>query len=945
MAALYGSSNNPIIEMLIGGVWTDVTSRVRGQQQVSITRGRANEQSGVSPQRANFVVENQDAYFSTRTPSSVNFRRIGKNTQVRIRAGAGDNYMRTLHNDATDLAGASTTDKASLDITGDTDARAEIWPHSWRPRAPITVVCKYDTIGNQRSWLLRIMESGRLHLWWTTDGTSGTILTAESSAAVPVTAGRIAVRFTIDVDNGAAGRTITFYTAPSIDGTWTQLGTAQVQAGVTSIFAGTAPLTIGRGASLPAPVSGSTDFGGKFYAFQLRNGIAGTLVANFDPRARSLGDTTWADAVAAPNTWTLAGAGVRITSDRVRFWGELASLPKEWDATKVDSIVAVQAAGMLRRLTQGAKPIESAMVRNFRGVRSFAWWPLEDGSTATRASNMAQGSSPYATVYPGVVTDVRFGDSASPPGAASSMAFQSSASRFNAKIELFEQFAPATYSVVFYIKTESLPTTDKPFAVIRFSGQITRAEISVSTTQWRIDFYDIIENVVATQTVSVSLVNPINGWVGYNLVLKDSGANMTYTQRWDTIGTFGGGVGPTTIVGKSAPPPSNVYFTGANDPAYTSMKISHIFVSDSEIDLSNPTYRDASNAYRGETAVARQTRLATEEGVTIEITGNAADSEAMGFQTIATLPELLAECWDVDGGIGGEARDALVLEYRTRADLDQRDDAVFSHLLQDLAEPPRPTDDDQGFTNDVTITREGGGSARALVTEGYTSINEPPAGVGRYATEKTLNLAYDEDVADAAGWAALTGSWDQDRYPSLAMALHRRRVLADDTLFNNTMGLNLGDTAALVSLPSWMPPEEIGELVVGYSEQLSRFLWTIDMNCAPAGPYWSVGQLGRTDREMRLDGTTHTHSNALTTTGTSVTLVTATGSTRWVDSAGYAAEFPFDIVINGEVMRVTTISGTTSPQTATVTRSVNGVVKSHTAGSLVRILRPYYLGR
>jgi hypothetical protein len=443
----------------------------------------------------------------------------------------------------------------------------------------------------------------------------------------------------------------------------------------------------------------------------------------------------------------------------------------------------------------------------------------------------------------------------------------------------------------------------------------------------------------------VSLINPVNGWVGYNLVLKDSGADMTYTQRWDTIGTFGGGVGPVTIVGKSAPPPSNVYFTAAFDAAYTSMKISHIFVSDSEIDLSNPTYRDASNAYLGESAVARQTRLATEEGVTIEITGDAADSESMGFQTIATLPELLAECWETDGGIGGEARDALVLEYRTRADLEQRDDAVFSHLLHDLAEPPRPADDDQGFTNDVTVTRQGGGSARALVTEGYTSISEPPAGVGRYATERTLNLAYDDDVADAAGWAALTGSWDQDRYPSLAMALHRQRVLADDTLFGNTIGLRLGDTAALVSLPSWMPPDEIGELVVGYSEQMSRFLWTIDMNCAPAGPYWSVGQLDRTDREMRLDGTTHTHSNTLTTTGTSVTLVTEADSVCWVDSAGYPDDFPFDIAINGEVMTVTAISGTTSPQTATVTRSMNGVVKTHTAGSLVRVSRPYYLGR
>lgn len=946
MANLYGSGSNPIVEMLIGGVWTDVSARVRNAQQVSITRGRANEQGRTSPQTARFTVENQDAYFSTRTPASVNYRKIGKNTQVRIRAGSGDNHLQLLHNEALDLAGAQTADKASLDVTGDIDLRYEIQPHSWRPRSIMMLGAKHSTTGNQRSWGVRLDQMGRLNLFWSTDGTFANQQQVTSIDAVPVTAGRLAVRIVLDVDSGGGNRTVTFYTSPSIDGTWTQLGAAIVQAGTTSIFASTADLAVGRSSASQTAIAGTTDFGGKVYAFRMFNGINGTMVANFDPRARALGDTSWADAVASPNTWTIGGQGSRITSDRVRFWGELAALPKEWTSNREDSIVSVNAAGMLRRLSQGAKPIESAMTRNFRGLRSFAWWPLEDGDTATRAVNLAQGATPYAGIYNGTVTDVRFGDGEGPSGAASCMAFQSAASRFNAKIELFEQAAPGTYSIVFYVRMESLPTTDKVFCVLRFSGQIIRAEISVSTTQWRIDFYNILDVVVASQTVAVtSGINPSQNWVGYNLLLKDSGADMTYSQRWDTTSGYGGGIGPTTIAGQSAPIPANVYFTGANDAAHTSMKLSQIFVTDQDLDLTNINFRNASNAYRGETAVDRQIRLAAEEGVPIEITGYASDSELMGFQTIATLPDLLQECWEVDGGIGGEARDALVLQYRTRADMEQRDDAVFSHALSDLAEPPEPTDDDQGFTNDVTVARAGGSATRAVVTEGYTSVSEPPAGVGRYTTEQTLNLAYDEDTADAAGWAAIVGSWDQDRYPRLTMALHRQRVLADDTLFNSTMGMNLGDTANLVGLPPWMPPDAIGELLYGYTEQLSRFLWTIDGNYGPAGPYQSVPQLDRLDRQTRLDGTTHTHSNALTTTGTSVTLVTAAGSARWVDSANYAAEFPFDIVINGEVMRVTAISGTASPQTATVTRAINGVVKSHTADSLVRIPQPSYVGR
>lgn len=54
------------------------------------------------------------------------------------------------------------------------------------------------------------------------------------------------------------------------------------------------------------------------------------------------------------------------------------------------------------------------------------------------------------------------------------------------------------------------------------------------------------------------------------------------------------------------------------------------------------------------------------------------------------------------------------------------------------------------------------------------------------------------------------------------------------------------------------------------------------------------------------------------------------------------AEFPFDVVCGGERMTVTTITGTTSPQTFTVIRSVNGVVKGHAAGSAVALADPSY---
>jgi len=50
-----------------------------------------------------------------------------------------------------------------------------------------------------------------------------------------------------------------------------------------------------------------------------------------------------------------------------------------------------------------------------------------------------------------------------------------------------------------------------------------------------------------------------------------------------------------------------------------------------------------------------------------------------------------------------------------------------------------------------------------------------------------------------------------------------------------------------------------------------------------------------------------------------------------------AAAFPVDVNIGGEKVTVTNITGASSPQTFTVTRSVNGVVKTHAAGEQVRL--------
>lgn len=60
------------------------------------------------------------------------------------------------------------------------------------------------------------------------------------------------------------------------------------------------------------------------------------------------------------------------------------------------------------------------------------------------------------------------------------------------------------------------------------------------------------------------------------------------------------------------------------------------------------------------------------------------------------------------------------------------------------------------------------------------------------------------------------------------------------------------------------------------------------------------------------------------------------GSPLWTTNA---ADFPFDIAVGGERMTVAGITGASSPQTFTVTRAVNGVIKSQTVGTGVHLFQ------
>jgi hypothetical protein len=195
---------------------------------------------------------------------------------------------------------SSTPDHASLDITGDIDVRVEAAATDWTPGAIKSLIGKSTSTSNQRSWRFEINAAGRLQfMWCATSGGTQNLLTSTVAPTVADGA-KLAVRVTFDADNGAGQHVARFYTAPTIDGTWTQLGAAVTAAGVAVMYSSAAPVDVG------SVNNGTTQiFSGRIYRAQIRNGIDGTLVADAPFNYTGGGSTSFADSTG--KTWTVHG--------------------------------------------------------------------------------------------------------------------------------------------------------------------------------------------------------------------------------------------------------------------------------------------------------------------------------------------------------------------------------------------------------------------------------------------------------------------------------------------------------------------------------------------------------------------------------------------------------------------------------------------------------------
>ncbi|MFG2276977.1 hypothetical protein ACGFNY_45380 [Streptomyces chartreusis] len=910
-------------ELFYSGAWNTITDDVRVRTSaVTITRGLTSESSSdAEPTTCSCDLDSRDNRYAPRNPVSPLYDLIGRNTPMRLGYTVGSPWAVL-----TGAAGSklTTPDSAALAVT-DLDLRIDLALENWATQCEL--VGRYVSTGDQRSWGLLIGGTGQVSFLWSPDGTIASRISEFSTIPLLAYNGqRLALRVTLDVNNGAGGYELRFYTGRTVNDTeWHLLGSPVIGGSTTSVFDGSAGIELGDIASITDP-----GLNGKVYAFQLRNGINGTTVVNMAASAGTPGGTSFAGSTG--ETWTLAGSA-SLTNKHIRVSGEVPAWPPTRDLSGNDNYVSVAPTGITRRMDAGNKPADSALRRFIQVNNPIECWPLTDGVDALGARSLVGGrdmlhylDTGWAGEAPvrqggklrdwvedvlllkaetiGVLSGGCRNSSAASSGWHVDMFLGGGGEVANGTIEINDRGAGTDSDFRYRIQL-AYDAVDNEITVIRSSFGETTSSGSVLTTVTNANIFDDRAHHIR---VTIDPLTTTTDWAIYIDGVQRASGNLAsivfkavrdIRLNWALVSGAGftsadQSVGYITYWGLSGPSAGEMY--------------------------------DAFTGFQGERAGDRIVRLATEAGYTATVAGETVFQQRMGVQGSKKLLELLNEAARTDFGYFLDARDRAEVIHRGQSTLWNQEPALTLDYSAGLISPPfKPLDDDKATENDVSVQREFGSvAAREVLEEGKLSVLAPEdGGVGRYDQAYTYSVETDDQSRQVAAMRVHLGTYDGVRYARITLNLANTRVYA---IIDDILRVDVGDKIRLTDLPADHGPDDVDVLVVGYTEEAGPDAWTITFNCVPGEP-WTAGVVGST-RYGRADTAGCQLAEGLTTSETDVDVFT-TAIAQWIDSPTYASEFPFDVRTGGEVMRVTACD---SAVRDTFTRSVSDSWGTATVG-------------
>lgn len=887
-----------------GGVYT--------RNGVSISRGYADEAASIQPTVAQFTLDNKDLRYGD-NPLSPYYGHFGQGTPFRI---AAHRYptVKGLWTPSSFAGGASTPDSVALSIVGDLDLSAEVPVYK----------SGYYFVSKSLSYALRSV-AGFLQLQWVKTAVT---VTRTCTAAIP--AGHTAFRATLDVDNGAAGHTVVFYSAAAWGDPWVQLGATSITAGVTSIDNSADAAFLGGTTTTLGPLC--------VRRAEIRSGIGGTVVASPNPAAQADGTLSFADAQA--NTWTVdVDSDIGLGVAQTRFLGEVSKVTLQRDTSDTDHYAALEVSGPTQRLRQGGgtrvrTALESWIpARTATSFRAAAYWPLDEGSGAVSGRSRLGGADMVFTRPTNPVGRFGAGDTRLPWLNKGVVLY--SGDRLRGVVNMA---APTATGWEFAFLYACQDGADMTISLNTTAKTVWTIQILPGTNQ--IGFSAPGGGMVLANDLSLDLFDGVSKLVMFRVWENTStpttaDAYIVVSSNYEGAGTFGTNdiIDDGFSIGVPNRPISRL----------ESVEFEHAGLVDRPFVLSHVaafSALDLTGAYQLEVpaagnileqADARMTRVCAEKAVPFT-TNSSYVTALMGPQKPTDLLSVVDGCARADMGLLFEVRDALSLKYRPLAELHNGGTVLtLDYAAHQVAPPFEPVRDDQKIRNDVTAKRDDGGEARYEQLVGRYSTADPAAGgVGRYDSTVNVNVRSDNQLGDIAGWTVHLGTWDEPRAPTVTVFLDT----VSDALADTVLSVDIGDRIDIVNLQSIGIYDTVSLLVLGYEESWDDGTHQITFNCVAQRPY-RVLKLDTPGNKVDSGSST---TAAAFTSGTSVTMSVAVSSPA--DLWATAGAAPFTVKVAGAVLNVTAVSGASSPQTFTVDAvPVNGVSKIIPVGSPIHLDR------
>lgn len=868
--------------------YLDISGYRRQSSDIELNQGRDDEAASVEAADGTIVFDLRDGLLAPRNPNSALYGRIGVNTPIRYRLPlAVDNFGRTVVGSwgTADLGGAWTVESAYTGVNGGS-GKAAFAAANFAATALLNGIASLDidvvysvsinAVTTGGPWIsavqLRRVDANNHYRVHTELKPAGVI--------------------TVKVTRVLAGSVVDLAEDLTVTGTYTAGGKVWTRA---QAVGGSIRVRAWVGVLADEPddwnivTNAVTVEGGGFGFYQWRFGTntnVGTMTASLDD----------------------------LAVDAVIWNGFVPEWSPRWDKSGNDSTLTLAPSGPLRSLNQGEDNIESPLKRQLASYSPGGYWTGEDQSGSTNLGSAIPGGRAARVV------DVTFGDDDCPPGASSSM-------KFNSTLSLARGYVTgstgANFAAMIFFKLAATPAAESVLIEWQCgAGTLRRWIISVTATTFVLKVYDSDGNLDLS-TSAVYSVNPLQ-WVAIQLETVQSGANVNYALIWHQIdsATFwaiSGTINTNTTGAMSG-------FRMYGSTALVDARFCHIWQGAETLPFVDNGFHQVANGYAGELAAARILRLMQEQGLIVNIRGGT--TEALGVQTSQKFEDLIRECEAADGGLLIERGPAYV--YFPRVDrYNPEVRLALDWTGGDLAEAPAPTDDDQRLFTRWKVSRTRGSEA--------VYVNEvAKARHGQITNTKEINIQLDDRLEWHAAWATALTTVDDMRWPVVELDL-----VAHPELIPTFLTCRIGSRVTIANPKDQVPGITIDLIIEGIKQKIGRNVWDVTLACSPAKVWSQIGQYATTGKLWGSKTTTLAEDIDLTETAWNIST-----SSRW--ETWSTTDFGYQWELDGEVVTVTGMTAATGTgpylQTATVVRGANGVTVTHGTGGAVRMAAPARYG-